>query len=42
MTSRQKIVVRILLLVAKLIADEGWQKEISDLSNHISYTSTAA
>ena len=42
MTSRQKLVIRILLLVARLIADEGWQKEISDLANHITYSNIAA
>lgn len=35
MTSN-KIVIRILLLVAKMISSPDWQKEIQDLANHIS------
>lgn len=32
----QKIVIRILLLVAKMIADPEWKQEIQSLANHIS------
>jgi hypothetical protein len=31
-----KTVIRILLLVAKFIASEGWRKEIDALASHIS------
>ena len=36
MSWSDKTVIRILLLVAKFIASEGWRKEIGDLANHIS------
>lgn len=36
MNRRQEVVVRILLLVARLLAEEPWSKEIKDLANHIS------
>lgn len=39
MTFKEKVVVRILLLVAKLIADEGWKKDIEALSTHVVYSS---
>jgi hypothetical protein len=35
MTWKQKTVVRILLLVAQMLAEEPWAKEIEHLSNHI-------
>lgn len=35
MTWREKTAVRILLLVAKLIAPTEWQKDVEQLANHI-------
>lgn len=32
---KHKTVIRILLLVAKMLADPQWQTEIQNLSNHI-------
>lgn len=34
-TWKQRTVIRILLLVAEMLADEEWAKEIEHLSNHI-------
>lgn len=39
MTFKEKVVVRILLLIAKLIADESWKKDIETLSTHVVYSS---
>lgn len=36
MNKRQQVVVRILLLVAKMFADAEWKKDIEQLSSHIS------
>jgi hypothetical protein len=38
----EKTVIRILLLVAKLIAPHEWKKEIEDLSAHISVNAKEA
>jgi hypothetical protein len=35
MSWKQRTVVRILLFVAQMLADEEWRKEIEHLSNHI-------
>jgi hypothetical protein len=35
MTWKQKTVVRILLFVAQMLAEEPWAKEIEHISNHI-------
>lgn len=35
MNWKQSTVIRILLLVARMLADHSWEKEISHLSNHI-------
>jgi hypothetical protein len=35
MTWKQKTVIRILLLVARMMADEPWGDEIKHLANHI-------
>jgi len=35
LTWKQKTVMRILLLVAQMLADEAWAEEIKHLSNHI-------
>ena len=39
MTQSKKLVIRILLLVARIVADddEALKKELSDLSSHIVY-----
>lgn len=37
MSWSDKVVMRILLLVAKMIAREDWKKEIEQLSSHIQY-----
>jgi hypothetical protein len=36
---KQSTVIRILLLVARMLADQPWEKEISHLSNHITTAS---
>ena len=36
MTVRELIVIKILLLVARMIADDEWAVEIRHLANHIS------
>lgn len=36
MTWKQKTVVAILLLVARMLADEPWASEVKNLANHIS------
>ena len=36
MTWKQQTVIRILLIVAKMLADEEWRDEIKNLSSHIS------
>jgi hypothetical protein len=33
---KQKIAIRILLLVARMLSDEVWQQEIKDIANQIS------
>lgn len=38
----EKTVIRILLLVAKLIAPQVWKKDIEDLSAHISVNAKEA
>ncbi len=35
MTTKERIVVRVLLLVAVLLAPGEWSKEIQNLANHI-------
>jgi hypothetical protein len=42
MNWKQKTVVRILLLVARMLADEDWAEEIKHLSNHITQYNEAA
>lgn len=37
MNAKQKIVVRILLLLARMLSEEPWAEEIKNLSNHIVY-----
>lgn len=37
MTFKEKVVVRILLLVAKLLSDEAWKKDIESLTTHLLY-----
>jgi hypothetical protein len=40
MTFKRKTVIRILLLVARMLADGIWAKEIEHLANHISASPT--
>jgi len=35
-TWKQKLVIRILLLIASMVADPEWQMDIRNLANHIS------
>ena len=35
MSTREKLVVKILLLVARIVADDAWAVEIKHLANHI-------
>lgn len=35
MTWKQRTVIRILLFVAQMLADEEWAQEIAHISNHI-------
>ena len=42
MSAKDKIVIRVLLLVAKFVAQEEWKKEIDQLASHISYASLEA
>ena len=37
MTTRERIVIRILLLVARLIAPEAMAAEVKTLENHMSF-----
>lgn len=37
MTFKQKVVIKILLLVARMLADNEWQKEVENLSTHIQH-----
>lgn len=37
MTFTNKIAVRVLLLVAKMFADDAWKKDIESLASHIAY-----
>jgi hypothetical protein len=34
-TWKQKTTIRILLLVARMLADDPWANEIKDLANHV-------
>lgn len=36
MTWKEKMVVRILMLVAQLLSPESWAKEVSSLATHLS------
>lgn len=36
MTKREKLVIRILLVIAQLIAPTEWSKEVKTLSDHLS------
>jgi len=39
MTWREKVVIRILLLVARMVGEERWSKDIETLSTHIGFSS---
>lgn len=37
MNFKQKCVIRILIFVARIMADEEWRKEIEQIGNHIQH-----